>query len=123
MVFQVPASKASINQNRFEFELDIPAANGKSKKRKFSLPKMQFVSSDVRHRMQRVGVKIDSLQKEGETVDPALQVEAAEIQRELIEKYAPGLYELVTDDQLQAIQEAWQEASNIGLGESSPSAD
>lgn len=115
MAFEVPASKASIKQNQFTFKL--PSGE------KFTLPKMQFISSDLRERMQRASLPIKAAIDAGDQADPAAQVEAAMIQRELFEKYAPGLYELVSDDQIQAIQQAWQEASGISLGESSPSAD
>lgn len=118
MVFQVPASKASIKQNQFEFEVPV---SGK-KTRKYTVPKMQYISSDLRERMQRASLPLQGL-KEGDSVEPAVQIELSIVQRELFDRYAPGLYELVTDDQILAIQEAWQEASSVTLGESSPSAD
>lgn len=118
MVFKVPASKASIKQNQFEFELDVDG-----KKKKFSLPKMQYISSDLRERMQSVGASIKSAVDAGGTPDPEVAAEMGKIQRELFEKYVPDLYRFVSDDQLEAIQEAWQEASGITVGESSPSAD
>lgn len=123
MVFKVPASKASIKQNQFEFELEVPGSNGKKKSKRFTLPKMQYISSDLRERMQRTSIPLKAAIDAGIEPDPADAVEASKIQRELFEKYAPGLYELVTDDQIQALQAAWQEASGITLGESSPSAD
>ena len=126
MVFQVPASKASIKQNQFEFELPIEEIDeqGKKKKskRRFSVPKMQYINSDLRERMQRASLPLQNAQ-EGDEIDAAVQIELSAIQRELFEKYAPGIYGLVTDDQILAIQQAWQEASSITTGESSPSAD
>jgi len=113
--FKVPESKASIAQNRFEFEL--PTGE------KFSLPKMQYISTDIRERMQRTSVPLKRIIDEGGQPTPEQTIEVQAIQRELFEKYAPGLYELVTDDQLTAIQQAWQEASGISVGESSASAD
>ncbi|KKI16371.1 MULTISPECIES: hypothetical protein [unclassified Leucobacter] len=116
MVFEVPASKASIKQNQFQFKLP-------DSKKTYTLPKMQYISSDIRERMQRTSVTLKAAIDAGVEPDPADALEASKIQRELFERYAPGLYELVTDDQIRAIQEAWQEASSIELGESSPSAD
>ena len=127
MVFQVPASKASVKQNQFEFEIPVEVVdeNGKTKKqkKKYSLPKMQYISSDLRERMQRASLPLKRAIDAGEQPSPEEQVESSIIQRELFEKYAPDLYQHVSDDQIQAIQAAWQEASGITLGESSPSAD
>lgn len=116
MVFQVPTSKASIDQNQFKFQLP-------GSRKTYTLPKMQYISSDLRERMQSAGTRLKTVIDAGGTPDPESAAEMGKIQRELFEKYAPGLYELVTDDQIEAIQEAWQEASGISLGESSPSAD
>lgn len=118
MVFKVPASKASIKQNQFEFEIE---REGKKPKR-FSMPKMQYISSDLRDRMQRASLPLQKM-KEGDEVDAEVMINLSTIQRELFDRYAPGLYELTSDDQIQEIQKAWQEASGIELGESSPSAD
>lgn len=116
MVFKVPESKASIKQNQFEFTL--PGG-----KKVYSLPKMQYISSDLRERMQSVGSALKADVDAGREPSPEAAAEMGRLQRELFEKYAPELYKKVSDDQLEAIQEAWQEASNITLGESSPSAD
>lgn len=115
MVFEVPASKASIQQNQFEFKLP-------GSKKTYSLPKMQYISSDLRERMQSVGGALKADVDAGREPDPAAAAEMGRIQRELFEKYAPDLYKQVSDDQLEVIQEAWQEASGITLGESEPSA-
>lgn len=120
MVYQVPASKASIKQNRFEFE--VPQA-GRAKPKKFSLPKMQYLNADITSRMTIHGAEIAKAQKTGEDPSPDVQAEFAKLQREIFDQYAPGLYELVDMDQLNELQEAWQEASGVSLGESSGSAD
>lgn len=116
MVFEVPASKASIKQNQFEFKLP-------GSKKVYSIPKMQYISSDLRERMQRCGSHLKSVIDSGGEPDPEAMAEMGTIQRELFETYVPDLYEKVSDDQIEAIQEAWQKASEITLGESSPSAD
>lgn len=123
MVFKVPASKASLKQNVFEFEVPVEAASGKTKMRKFSVPKLEYVNADMRTRMAANGIELNSIIQAGDKPSPE-QMHAAEmLTRELFDKYAPGLYELVDGEQLQAIQGAWQEASGISMGESSPSAD
>lgn len=115
MTFQVPASKASIEQNQFKFSLP----SGES----FAVPLLQYVNAGLRQRMAEVGVELKQIIDAGGKPEPAQVVELQTIQRELLEKYAPGLYGLCSEDQILAIQEAWQEASNITMGESSPSAD
>jgi hypothetical protein len=113
--FQVPVSKASIEQN--QFNLELPTGE------KYTLPKMQYLNADIRQRMARIGADLKTVLDEGGTPTPTQAAELAEVQRELLEKYAPGIYKLVSDDQVQAIFEAWQEASSITVGESSASAD
>lgn len=115
MTFQVPASKASIKQNQFEFEL--PTGE------KFTVPKMQYLNADIRQRMSRIGADLKEVIDEGGKPSPIQAAELQQVQRELLENYAPGVYSLVSDDQVQAIFAAWQEASNITPGESSASAD
>jgi hypothetical protein len=39
-------------------------------------------------------------------------------QLELLERYSPGLTDVMDDDQLAALLKAWQEASQITVGES-----
>ena len=109
MVFKVPESKASFKQNKFE--LVLPDG------RKFTLPKMQYLNSDLRVRMQSLGSSLNR-----KDLDPQTVAEFGLLQRELFDLYAPGLFGTISDDQLVAIQEAWQGASEIGLGESGASA-
>jgi hypothetical protein len=116
MVFEVPASKASIDQNRFKFKLP-------GQKKTWSVPKLQFISSDLRLRMQEASIPLKRIIDEGGQPAPEQTLEVQAIQRELFETYAPGLYKQLTDDQIPALMQAWQEASGISLGESSPSAD
>lgn len=123
-VFQVPASKASFEQNQFKFDFPVTDAKGKVKMRSFSMPLQQFIHSSIRVRVQQSGQALrDSLDSETGDPSPEAVAEASRIQYELFERYAPGLYEIATDDQIRAIQEAWQEESTVSVGESSPSAD
>lgn len=128
MTFQVPASKASIKQNRFEFELPNeydgdgnPIAE--SGVETFSLPKMQYINADVRQRLVSITIPLKDLIDAGGKPSPENVAELLEIQRELFERYAPGLYAKLGDDQMLAVLNAWQAASSVTVGESSPSAD
>lgn len=97
MVFQVPASKASIKQNRFEFQ--IPGS-----KKIFSVPLLKYLKPSL------------ALELEGST-----EVGAA---KALFNEYLPDAFHLFEDgDQLAAFLEAWKDASGIGVGESQASAD
>ncbi|AYN56884.1 tail assembly chaperone [Arthrobacter phage Andrew] len=111
MTFEVPASKASIKQNQFEFK--VP---GERKAR--SLPLLKFVPLGLRSRLAEAAKPIQAAQAAGQ--DPALEdlQVLGSIQLELLNKYSPGLVDLVDDDQLGAILAAWQEASKITVGES-----
>ncbi|AYN56831.1 tail assembly chaperone [Arthrobacter phage Andrew] len=109
MTFEVPASKASIKQNQFEFK--VP---GERKAR--SLPLLKFVPLGLRSRLAEAAKPIQAAQAAGQ--DPALEdlQVLGSIQLELLNKYSPGLVDLVDDDQLGAILAAWQEASKITVG-------
>lgn len=96
MAFAVPKSKQSIKQNRFEFTLpDDP-------KKIYSVPLLKFLR-------------------------PAFILQAESLSelafaRLLFDEYLPEAFEKLDDaDQLQALMQAWQEASGITAGESSAS--
>lgn len=96
MVFQVPASKASIKQNRFEFEL--PDEPGKV----YSVPKLRFIKPELI-------AGIETKTKLRAMLD-------------LLNEYHPEISTRIEDgDQMGALYEAWAEASGISLGESSAS--
>ncbi|WP_425836946.1 hypothetical protein [Microbacterium sp. PA5] len=115
MSFKVPESKASIDQNKWTF--DLPTGES------FTVPKMQYLNADIRERMTQIGVELKTVIDAGDKPSPEQTAALSAIQRELLETYAPGVYKLVSDDQVQAIFEGWQEASSITVGESSASAD
>lgn len=115
MPFEVPASKASIGQNQFTFHLpDDPT--------EYVLPKMQYINSGIMREMQALARPLKELVAGGgqPTEEQALAIDA--LNRQMIEFYLPDFYRKVTDDQIKAIIEAWQEASTVELGESSASA-
>lgn len=115
MPFEVPASKASIRQNQFSFTLP-------GDETEYVLPKMQYVNSDIQRRMQELARPLKSVIEAGGRPTEEQAAAIDKVNRELIEFYLPGFYGKVTDDQLQALIEAWQEASTVDVGESSASA-
>lgn len=96
MVYQVPASKASIKQNRFEFQLP-------GSKKIHSVPKLQFVKPAL-------ALSFGEL----------TEVQVANL---LFNEYLPEVFPLLEDgSQLEALLNAWKEASEgVGVGESSAS--
>lgn len=96
-MYEVPASKASIEQNRFQFHLpDDPTV--------YSLPKLQFIRPSL---MKAMG-----------------GADAERVVLGLIEEYEPSIGDKFESlDQLLALYEAWGAASGINLGESSGSGD
>lgn len=97
MVYQVPASQASIKQNRFEFTLP-------GSKKVYSVPKLQFVKPSL-------ALKFDEL----------TEVQIANL---LFTEYLPEVFPQLEDaTQLEALLNAWKEESGIGVGESGASHD
>jgi hypothetical protein len=95
MVFQVPASKSSVKQNRFEFSLPGSA-------KVYSVPKLEYVKPSL------------ALQFEDAT-----DVGAARL---LFGAYLPEAFGLLEDvEQLGALMEAWKDASGVTPGESGAS--
>jgi len=97
MVYQVPASMASIKQNRFEFSL--PGSN-----KVYSVPKLQFIKPSIALQFNELG-----------------EVQIANI---LFAEYLPEVFPQIEDSsQLEALLNAWKEESGVGVGESEASAD
>lgn len=115
MVFEVPASRASIKQNQFEFK--VP---GERKTR--TLPLLKFVPVGYRDRLQRLAEPIREAQAAGETPSNEVLAAFGSFQIDLLEKYAPGLTDLMDDEQLAALLKAWTQASGVSVGESPVSA-
>lgn len=110
MVFEVPASRASIKQNQFEFK--VP---GERKTR--ALPLLKFVPVGYRDRLQRLAEPIREAQAAGETPSNEVLAAFGSFQIDLLEKYAPGITDLMDDEQLAALLKAWTEASGVSVGE------
>lgn len=120
MVFQVPKSKASFKQNVFEFQID---GNDKV----WSIPLVRYLNADLMTRMQAITGPLKKVIESGGSPSDEEASMLANVQREIVEHYCPGLYRLADLDQIAAILQAWRDASNpngadVDLGESSPSA-
>lgn len=96
MAFQVPKSKASIRQNRFEFQVE---EGGKT----YDLPLMKYLPVRVIEAMN------DTDRSFGALLSAFGDGEAAEAVRDL------------DAEQLNALMEAWEEESGITAGESAAS--
>lgn len=96
-VFRVPASKASLEQNRFRFQLP-------DEDRIRSIPKLKFLKPSL-----------------------AVRIEDMPLQQAVIELFTVYEKDLLDRldgiDQLESFVLAWAEASGIALGESKPSSD
>ncbi|ALY08927.1 tail assembly chaperone [Arthrobacter phage Savage2526] len=96
-VYRVPASKASLHQNQFRFQLP-----GEDNVR--SIPKLKYLKPSI------------AIQVEGMPVQQALQL--------LFSLYQPGLIDEFDDmEQLEGVIKAWADASGVSLGESKPSSN
>jgi len=111
MVFEVPASKASQKQNLFEFK--VP---GEKKTR--SLPLLKFTPIGYRDKLSKLARPIQEAQQAGKDPDQEQLRSLGELQLEMLERYSPGITDVMDDDQLAALLKAWQEASRITVGES-----
>lgn len=97
MVYEVPPSKASIKQNRFEFHMP-------GNRKLFSVPKLQYMKPALALQLSEL-----------------TEVEAAKV---LFDEYLPEAFDQFGDaEQLEEFMAAWQEASGITVGESQASTD
>lgn len=121
--FQVPASKASIGQNRFEFEFGDKT---------YSIPKLQYLKPSLMKQLNGQDAEMLVLGLVDEyypaiPAEPAVEaVEATESTPAVEARPAvagrPALSdEFASLDQLLALYEAWAEASGLTVGESSGS--
>ena len=104
--FQVPAAGGK----RFYFR--VP---GEDTDR--SLPLMMSLPASTRHKMATIAGRLAAAD-DSEQARVALGLEAEAMQHDLVSEQCPGLLDVVTGDQLDAIIAAWGEASGQGsLGE------
>ena len=115
MVYEIPASRASLKQNVFEFK--VP---GERKTR--SLPLMQFTPIGFRTKLEALARPIQAAQQAGQDPDTEDLRALGSMQLEMLEKYSTGLTDVMDDEQMASLLKAWQEASRISVGESRASA-
>lgn len=115
MVYEVPASKASIKQNQFEFK--VP---GERKTRSLPLPK--YLPIGWRSKMEDAGRPIKAAIDAGKDPAPEDLALLGSLQLEMLDKYSPGLVDLMDEEQLAELLKAWQAAGGITVGESVASA-
>lgn len=98
MVYKVPKSKASIKQNRFEFEMpDDPDTT-------LSVPLLKYLKPSLVFELNGV--------------------DQAQALRRMLEEYHPDIFDRFEDmEQMTDLYEAWAKESGIDLGESSASSD
>jgi hypothetical protein len=110
--FEVPASKASVKQNRFEFK--IPG-----EKKTYSLPLLQYLTNGLKDPLVEVMRRVAPLVENGNGDIPqedALKLDAAT--KTIFETLAPGAYGSMDGEQVKAVIEAWTAASNTTVGKS-----
>lgn len=91
----------------------------------WELPMMQNLPKDLLMRLRTVALKLADRKTGKVKANPRPEdvVEAIEVQQQLMERYCPGLYEQMSDEEIAHLMGAWQEASDIRLGESSASSN
>lgn len=109
MAFIVPAPKSKKSANRFTFTLP-----GETEER--SLPRLTHLRADHKRRLAEVALR---MRDEATQTEAALEGEI--LMGDIMEEECPGLLELLTSDQQEALIAAWQEASGTTVGESSAS--
>ncbi|ROS62206.1 hypothetical protein EDF38_1309 [Frigoribacterium sp. PhB160] len=98
MVYEVPASKASVDQNVFTFK--IPGD-----RRTHKVPKLRFIKPSLMREMDAQANRIDRVYA-------------------LLEHYVPGVVDKFESlDQLEALYENWAKESGVSVGESSASSE
>lgn len=110
-VYEVPASKASIKQNRWEFKMP----DGK----KYSIPKLQYIKPALGLKFAELEVTTDA--DGNQTADVH---ETSALVKAVFETYFPdkdlfGLFE--ESEQFADWMTAWTEASGVSLGKSEAS--
>nr|DAK71677.1 MAG TPA: hypothetical protein [Caudoviricetes sp.] len=94
------------------FKFKVP---GESKVR--SLPSLQCLPVGIKVRLSEVVAPIQRASELGREPSAEVNMELVKFQIELIDKYQPGLPDLLTEDMLVQLMTAWAEHSNISVGE------
>lgn len=119
----------SIKQNVFQFKV-------KGSKKTWEIPLRQFLPMTLVERLETNGMKLAKYRTELEEIqrrsaagedtgelpegfDTDLIIELQQAQRDLFDKYCPGLYDVANRYEINEVMGEWGRASNIELGESS----
>jgi hypothetical protein len=98
VVYEVPKSKASIDQNQWSFKMP-------GDRKTYKVPKLQFMKPSLMRQMDAAQNRIDRVYA-------------------LLEHYHPGLVDSFEGlDQVEDFYTKWAEASGITAGESSASSE
>lgn len=124
MAFEVPKSRASLKQNQFEFTLP-------GRKKKYQMPYMQYITNGLRDPLIEVfrelratmNISADDIdaQEAAKHLSKDTQLRMSELTREIFEKYNPGLYAELDQEQVAALFNEWAAESQTTVGKSSAS--
>ena len=111
MPYEVPAAKASIKQNRFEFK--VPGD-----RKTYTLPYQQYLTNGLKDPLIEGMKRVAPLIREGRQgdIDPGDAALIAQATKAIFEAHAPGVYELLDEEQTQDPIRAWTEESQTSLG-------
>ena len=104
-------SKVDIGQSE-KFRFRVP---GEKKIRE--LPNMNRLPIGVRLGLAEVAKPLAKAQKRGKDPHPEDVAAAAEAQVSLLERFSPGVLELIDETQAAELMKAWAEHSGISAGE------
>lgn len=104
-------SKVDISQSE-KFRFRVP---GERKARE--LPNMNRLPIGVRLGLAEVAKPLAKAQKRGKDPHPEDVAAAAEAQVRLLERFSPGILELIDETQAAELMKAWAEHSGISAGE------
>lgn len=107
--------KVDLNQSE-KFRFRVP---GEKKIRE--LPNMNRLPIGARLGLAEVARPLAKAQKRGKEPHPEDVAAAAEAQVKLLERFSPGVLDLIDETQAAELMKAWAEHSGISMGESSGS--
>ncbi len=88
----------------------------------WELPMLQHLPKPQLIKLRELSLKlVDGKGKPKKNLSPKRVEEAARVQQDILDEYCPGLYTDLAEEQLAWLMEAWRDASEISLGESSAS--
>jgi hypothetical protein len=117
-VFTVAKARKPKKNQSFAFQIEGDSTV-------WQLPLLQYLDPTLARRLRRSGLKAFDLKSEKPklrtNVTPEDLAVLDQLVEDIFERYCPGLYGQLTDDQVNLITEAWQDASAVTMGKSSAS--